>query len=538
MLSLARFDAPRLPRTPKRTARRVAAAATVALALTTLVACSPNDSGHVTSLEELPAEAREIIDRPEYQHANWSVSVQDLDTSESVIDINGDRMAEPASFTKSYTMGAAWLRWGPDHVITTPVKATGATLGGVLDGDLVLVGMGDITLGGRTQPDGSVDFTNFDHNDANALPGATLTDEDPLAGLDQLAAQVKAAGIDEVAGDVVVDDRLFQGSLEGQPISPIIVNQNLIDVLVTPGEVGQPAKVEMRPQVAPWRVVSNVETVAPGAEAGVSNPELSADGEITIEGTIAADSDPVLKVHAFEDPATFARTAFIEALGRAGVVTHTAPTAPNTTEALGDLESVMGLPSVAEFESLPLDQQATYVLKVSYNRGAHTYVCLQAVEAGSDECEAGLPEMGRVLSDAGLDTTAMSLVDGSGLAGNLITAENGTQLQQIMWSRPDADRWLSTLPILGIDGSLTDVQQESPAAGKVFAKTGTLVGGDQLNERFRIVTKALGGVIQSESGRNLAFTIILNNGFTPEIDGVFQANDDVGAVAASIQQAF
>lgn len=143
------------------------------------------------------------------------------------------------SFVKSYSVGAAWLNWGPDHQIVTPVKHTGDLVGTTLQGDLVLVGKGDITLGGRTKDDGSVDYTNLDHNDANPLPGATLTTEDPLAGIDDLARQVKASGIDTVVGDVVVDDRLFQGELAGESITPIVVNQNLIDVLVTPGEAGQ-----------------------------------------------------------------------------------------------------------------------------------------------------------------------------------------------------------------------------------------------------------------------------------------------------------
>ena len=65
-------------------------------------------------------------------------------------------------------------------------------------------------MGGRTKPDGTVDFTNLDHNDANGIPGATLTTEDPLTGLNELAAQVKAAGINTVSGDVIVDDRLWQ----------------------------------------------------------------------------------------------------------------------------------------------------------------------------------------------------------------------------------------------------------------------------------------------------------------------------------------
>ncbi len=512
-----------------------AAAFTVVLIAATATACTA-DTPDSADKGGVPEAALEVMNEPQYANARWMISVSDLDTGEVLIDLDGDKMAEPASFVKTYSVGAAWLNWGPEHKIVTPVKRTGDVVGTTLEGNLVLVGKGDFTLGGRTKPDGTVDYTNLDHNDANPLPGATLTTEDPLTGLDDLAAQVKASGIDSLTGDVIVDDRLFQGELAGEPITPIVVNQNLIDVLVTPGAEGEPATVEMTPAVAPWRIVGEVETVAAGEEASVSDPESSKHGELAIGGTIAADSEPVLKVFALEDPATFARTAFIEALGRAGVTVSSDPVAANSTAALEDKEAVDALPSVAEFESLPLAEQAKYVMKISYNRGAQAYVCLLAAEAGVDDCSTGISEVGRIWADAGLDIEGASLVDGSGLNGNYVTAENGVAIQTIMAERPDAEAWKATMPILGVDGSLAIVQADSPAAGHVFAKTGTLVGGDELNARFRLNTKALGGVMETKSGRNLAFVIIMNQGFTSDIDGVFKANDDVGEVAASIQQ--
>jgi serine-type D-Ala-D-Ala carboxypeptidase/endopeptidase (penicillin-binding protein 4) len=56
--------------------------------------------------------------------------------------------------------------------VVTPVKRTGTLFGSTLDGDLILVAQGDLTMDGRTKPDGTVDFANLDHNDANLLPGA------------------------------------------------------------------------------------------------------------------------------------------------------------------------------------------------------------------------------------------------------------------------------------------------------------------------------------------------------------------------------
>ena len=503
------------------------------------------DGTAVPAIPGLDETALAAMNQPEYANGRWAVSVRDIDTGDTLMALNADTMVEPGSVMKTYSVGAAWLQWGPDHTVTTPVKRTGDVVDGTLSGDLVLVGKGDLTMGGRTKPDGTVDFADLDHNDANPLPGATLTPDDPLTGLDDLAAQVKQSGIDTVSGQVVVDDRLFQSSLVGDPITPIIVNQNLIDVTTTPSAVGQRATVAMRPVVAPWTVTSEVETVAAGGETDISI-ESPAAGQIVVSGTIAADSDPDLKVQILDDPSTFARTAFVEALGRAGVTVGGDPIAPNSTASLPDQAAVDALPTVASLESLPLEEDATYVMKVSYNRGAQTFVCLLAVASGTyqpdarpgAECNGGLGTAAELWSEAGLDTTGTTVIDGSGLDGNLVTPANQTELQLIFAKRPDAERWQSTLPILGVDGSLATVLPDSPAAGKVYAKTGTLVGDDEFNGRLRLSTKALGGIIDAESGRRLAFTIIVNQGFFDGIDGVFDANDDVGAVAASIQQHF
>lgn len=497
-------------------------------------------SGPIGPVPGLPDAALDVMNQPQFASGRWAISVADLDTGEVLIDLDGDKMAEPGSFVKTYSAGAAWVKWGPEHTVTTPVKQSGRVSAGTLDGDLVLVGQGDLTMGGRTKPDGTVDFTNLDHNDANPLPGATLTPENPLTGLDDLAAQVKSAGITAVAGDVVIDDRLFTGTLADKPISPIVINQNLLDILVTPGAAGSPATTSLTPAVAPWTVDNRVTTVAAGEEAEILDPKVDPANPTTIvlSGTIAAGSDPELKVYEFDDPATFARTAFIEALERAGVAVAADPLKPNPVSSLAAVDAVVALPTVAELESLPLAEEITYVMKISYNRGAQTLICRLAVSAGQTKCAAGMAVAKDIWADAGLDTLGASLIDGSGLDGNYITPENAVQIQTLMAKRPDAAAWRDTLPILGVDGSLATVQSDSPAAGKVFAKTGTLVGGDAFNGRLRLGTKTLGGVMETAGGRTLAFTIIVNQGFYPGIDGVFEANDDVGKVAALIQQAY
>ena len=532
-----------------RRSARAAIAAAVLLVAASVTACTADAGGDTAGDEaaapgtsDIPDAALAVMNEDRYANSRWQIYVEDLETGDVLVDYFGDAMAEPGSFVKTYSTAAAWLKFGADSTVTTPVKANGEVTAGMLAGDLILVGSGDLTMGGRTKPDGTVDITDLDHNDANPLPGATITPEDPLTGLNDLAEQVKASGIDAVSGDVIIDDRLFVGELADQPVTPININQNILDVLITPGAAaGDPATGELIPVVAPWTLVVDVETVEAGGKTELEDPVEGAGGRLTITGTIAADADPTLKVYVFDDPATFARTAFIEALQRAGVAVTADPVAANPDAALPAEDAVEALPAVAELKSLPLSEEVKYVMKISYNRGAQTLICRLAADSGSKDCDDGIAVAREIWEDAGLDTTGAALIDGSGLPGNLVTARNAAEVQRLMAERPDGDLWRDTLPIMGVDGSLTTVQKGSESAGKVFAKTGTLAAYDPFNARFRIVTKTLGGVIDAESGRTLLFTVIMNNSFaTPDayIASVFQANDDVGAIAGAIQQAF
>lgn len=500
-------------------------------------------SASVPQIPGLPTSAVDIMNSPPYANSTWAIKVTDAASGEALVDYNASALVEPASVTKTFSVGAGWLKFGPDSRITTPVVHTGTVDAGTLTGDLVLVAKGDILMGGQTGSDGRVVFTDLDHNDANDIPGATIADNNPLAGLDALAAQVKAAGISTVSGQVVIDDRLFTTQDLGHngPVSPIVINNNLVDVVSTPGAAaGQPVTTsKVRPQLSTWQVDNQVVTAAAGAEPKV---EVTSEkpGVITLRGSIPADGGPVVSVYAMPDPATFARTAFVEALLRAGVAVAASPADVNAAAAAGlPAESAVAqLPQVASLAGLSYEQNATYILKVSYNRGAQTQICLLAVAAGSKDCDAGLAQLATILPQVSVDPKQVALVDGSGLPGNYITPTASAQLMAGFNARPEAARWQSTLPTMGKDGSIATVQRDSPAAGHVFAKTGTLGAADLVNDRLRLETKALGGYIDAQSGRRLAVSIIVNQAMFDDIQGVFAANEDLGKIATAIYEKY
>src|SRR5215217_5635875 len=232
----------------------------------------------------------------------------------------------PGSSTKLFTVSAALDDLGFDHRFKTPVYAQGKVKNGTLNGNLVLVASGDLTMGGRTAPNGTVSYTPTDHTYANSVSGATLTPENPLAGLNEIAKQVRKSGVKRVEGDVVIDDRLFDLAPKGPSVdapnldpwpSPITINDNLIDVQVEPGKVGEKPKVVLwRPKVAPYHLIMRAKTV-PAGKPTTLNVSPQTDGPVVVSGNIAADAGKQLRVAAVDNPSAFARTALIEALGRA-----------------------------------------------------------------------------------------------------------------------------------------------------------------------------------------------------------------------------
>ncbi len=479
-----------------------------------------------------------IMNAPPYRHGEWGLFEVDPSTGRIVQSFGPpERFFEPGSTAKIITVSATLDDLGFEHHLMTPVYALGHKNHNTFNGNLVLVAKGDLTMGGRTKPDGTVDYTSLDHTYANAVPGAILTPEDPLAGLNQIAQQIHASGITNLNGDVVIDDRLFQPDPNFPVIpDPMIINDNLIDVVLTPGHTdGAPASVTWRPQVAPYHLVDQVTTVAAG-QPNTVEVQTFPDGRILVTGNIPADAGKVIRVGAVLDPASFARTALIEALKRAGVSVNATPTGPDPTNKLPTNGSYSGDPQVAAYVSPPLREYAKLILKVSHNLGANLNVCLIAVKAGSTDCDAGFPVIASFLDRVHVDRDQIALADGQG--GNpvdRVTPKVEVEMLSYWLKQPEATTFRLMLPILGVDGSLATYCTNCPAKGKVFAKTGTVLIPDLLNNRLTLGW-ALAGYLQVRPGRYYVYDLVVNGSVMPDFNGVLGVATDQANIPAILQE--
>jgi D-alanyl-D-alanine carboxypeptidase/D-alanyl-D-alanine-endopeptidase (penicillin-binding protein 4) len=194
------------------------------------------------------------------------------------------------------------------------------------------------------------------------------------------------------------------------------------------------------------------------------------------------------------------------------------------------------LPVAASFESAPYSEFAKLVLKVSHNLGADTSAMMIGVERAAPHFFFAMDEFGKVLTDElGLNPDSFAFTDASG-SRSFATPRTVMQLLKEVRRRPYFDEFRHGLPILGVDGSLAVVQEGGPATGQVFGKTGTGAMVDFAHLRPFLTEKALGGYIDSDQGREVAYCYYVQNGlitnsiFEPLTD-VIEINEDIGEIA-------
>jgi D-alanyl-D-alanine carboxypeptidase/D-alanyl-D-alanine-endopeptidase (penicillin-binding protein 4) len=258
---------------------------------------------------------------------------------------------------------------------------------------------------------------------------------------------------------------------------------------------------------------------------------------LIVRGQIPAEHKPLVRVYEMEDGANFARTLFIEALARAGVHVDASPLNANRADKLPERAATVKLPAVAKLTSLPFAENAKLILKVSHNLHASTLPLLVAAKKGQRTLEQGLRLQHEFLKRSNVDVDTISFGGGAGGSrADCITPRATVQLLRHMATRPDFGVYDTSLPILGVDGTLAGiVPEESAARGKVRAKTGTFFWQNTMNNRFLLNSKALAGYIDAKSGRKLAFAMFVNNTHLQKATDTAREGKVLGRLAEIVQ---
>ncbi|CAN5678899.1 D-alanyl-D-alanine carboxypeptidase/D-alanyl-D-alanine-endopeptidase [soil metagenome] len=335
----------------------------------------------------------------------------------------------PASNQKLLAAAAALAVLGSDYVFTTEVRAGGVT-GGVVSGDLYLVGGGDPLLTSEQYP----------------VSGDPYPVTSPTS-LDALADGVVAAGITRIDGDVVGDGSRYY------------------DEFYLPG----------------W----SADVL--GIEVGPLDALLVNDARVTGDEQRA------------NDPNSGAAREFVQLLQARGVT---------VAGEVGTGAAPADTPVVASVQSAPLPAVIAEMMSSSDNNTAEMLVKEMGVASGAEGTwAAGLAAMSAGLQGLGIDVTGAVFADGSGLSNdNRVTCQ---MISDVLSLHVPDDALAAGLPVAGETGTLADVFVDSPVAGVMLGKTGTL-GNAPFNADPPAV-KALSGYLPVEGGGVIEFALILNS---------------------------
>jgi D-alanyl-D-alanine carboxypeptidase/D-alanyl-D-alanine-endopeptidase (penicillin-binding protein 4) len=505
------------PSTSAKAARRTALAAIAIAATLSLATGNPQaqsktaDAGPRPDVADFRARVEAALNANHADKAIYGILVADSATGRPLYELNADRFFSPASNAKIITTALAFSALGREHVFRTTLEAKSAVgSDGRIGGDLILVGRGDPDLSNRIFP-----FTGEWDREGRAEKI-----------LDELADKAIAKGLKEVSGDIVADDSYFPydpypegwtvGDLFfsfGAPVSAITLDDNTVTIDIKSGaQAGDPATLRIQPAAAWDGLEIEVTTAARGGKTDLAVVRQPGPNFILLRGTIPLGAPASHLELAMTQPSETAGKTLKQVLEEKGVTVdgtvrtlHSPPPVADAGGEPGKPESAAGPADrtvLAEHLSPPLVESIRLTNKISHN--LHTELLLREVgreKFGTGSTAAGLEIERAFLKTAGVADGDVVLSDGSGLSPkDLVTPRALVAVLRYAQHQPWGADFASTLPVAGVDGTLENRFQKSPAKGVIHAKTGGIDG-----------TRALSGYATTQRGGTVVFSILTSD---------------------------
>jgi D-alanyl-D-alanine carboxypeptidase/D-alanyl-D-alanine-endopeptidase (penicillin-binding protein 4) len=460
---------------------------------------------------ELTHAIDSLIAQPKFSNAHWGILIVDPQRGDTLYSHNAGKLFMPASNQKLVTGSVALTLLGPDYQFATTYAARGPREGGVLRGDLVVMGRGDPSMS--------------DHMRTDVMQAMRVIP-------DSLRAHVVRyiAGRLQRGGDAFPDawhgfgwgwdDFDFAYSAG---VDELFFNEGMFQVTLRAGSRdGARVITSVRPAIGYPPVQSLVTTVrrpdSARAEDGTMRlPPLrgpsasmdSASGVVTITGQMYTNDSTTIEV-AYRDPGL----AYLHAIRRA--LADQALTVEGGLDPRPPGDSSAQLETLFVMKSPPLREILPALEKPSQNQIAEIlFKTLGLERTGVGTADSGRAVIERQLVAWGIAPTLVAVRDGSGLSRHdYIAPEAIVRIHDVMRTSPNFAVFRDALPIAGVDGTISNRMRGTAAAGNVHAKTG-----------FVDKARSLSGYVTTADGRVLLFSFLCNNWTTTsrEVDQVADA---------------
>ncbi len=437
---------------------------------------------------------QQLINDPVMRHGQAGICIMDVQTGQVYGTYNQDMSLIPASNMKIVTTAAALKILGSDFTFRTDLQYEGEIKDSVLYGNVVIKGYGDPTLGSPL----------FDSIASFAMV------------LDSFALKIKTLGITKINGKIIGDGTAFEkatavstwlwedmGNYYGVGPSGLNIHENLyyLNFFQNPSVGSPPSVFGTTPQVPHFKMYNEVNSAAGGGDnAYIYAAPYARTGIVT--GTIPAGNGSFNIKGSIPDPPYLAAWHLKRVLIEKGIMVSDSATTQIFLEQ-------NGIPTLSRttFFIWRSPDLATIVKRANlqsvnlYCEAMVRAIALQQTGLGSND--KGTDIIKQFWQSKGINMDGFFMLDGSGLSPrNGITPY---QLTQMLRTIGVDNQWFiplnNSLPEAGKTGTMKGMFRSYPSVfGKLRAKSGTI-------SRVR----AYSGYAVAQDGRQLAFSIILNN---------------------------
>jgi len=410
------------------------------------------------------------------KYASLSLTVLDAKTGEKVFIANPNIGLATASTLKTITTITAFNLLGKDFQYQTQFGYSGSIAAdGVLNGDIIIKGSGDPTLG-------SWRYENTHENHILSL----------------MVDALRQANIKKINGRIIGDDSVFGsqsipegwiwmdvGNYYGAGTSGLCWRENQFDIKFHTGRVDSPISITHEVPAMPYLSFKSELLNAPAGTGDNAYAYLPVGGKtMYLRGTYAQDKDKKSISAALPDPAYDAAFRLADTLRRLGIAVSNEPESTGTLTAKG-LTTPGITTNLTTISSPKLSQLVYWLNHKSINLYAEQLLKTIAWKAGKKPSTNNGVEVEQEFWKArGIDPNSLNIVDGSGLSpGDRVTT---LTLATILQSAKK-EAWFS------------DFYDSLPIYNDMHMKSGSILN---------VLTYA---GYHTYHGRELCFSIMVNN---------------------------
>ncbi len=457
----------------------------------------------ILNAQNIQNQVNNLTKTPLLRPAQWSVYARYVDDDRPILSHNAQKVVAPASGLKLFTTAMALDALGTKFRFKTELRVQGTIHNGVLDGNVLIIGGGDPTLG------------------SSRVPGSTALDN----LMQEWVVALQTAGIHSVTGKLIAvvghfeeqtvpDNWLWSdlGNYYAAGAGGLNIHDNLYRLIFKPAKyTGGPAQIiRTEPFIPGLSFINRMKTGRRGS--GDNGYIYCAPRQMhgVVRGTIPAGVKTFAIKGSIPDPALFCLQYFKQKLRESKI------------EFNGALQIKTGRKDIPETRRISthwspaLPAIMTYINHRSFNLYAEAVGKEAARNMGFKASDRGIAKaMKHFLKKLGSGNATLDLYDGCGLSpDNRITAKMMTDMLSAMSHHPDFKFYYNTMSVAGVPDSIGFFSNWG--VGTVMAGNARIKSG-LINH-----VRSHSGYVHDRKGRLIAFSFIANGykGKLRQIDAI------------------